>query len=43
MKNFLEWRHNFMVNNPNILGVIAFLKGVVFIGRPLGPKFELFQ
>ena len=28
MKNFWEWRHNFMVNNPNTSGVMAFIKGV---------------
>jgi hypothetical protein len=29
MKNFLKWRHNFMVNNPNTSGTIAFIKGVI--------------
>jgi hypothetical protein len=29
MKNFWEWRNNFMVNNPNTSGVMAFIKGVI--------------
>jgi len=29
MKNFWKWRQNFMVNNPNTSGIIAFIKGVI--------------